>query len=370
MANKKFLLLKILTLTILPLFFLFMFLKPTFAYIGWQWEMSEDYTTLHINISGLDDTKKYSISSKSGTWYREGTNGTWVLTSQNGTIDMYVCNNQEDIVIINGETKRGPCTEPWTVNKRYDFYMIESGNSTRISEVFYFTPIVSNNLNFSMNPSNLSGQKTILKLEIFGGGIVPGWEYDLRLSGWKGDDIGDSGDFCSESVVNGNDWTANSAGRIIVENICDNGEACRNNCGETFGDNKNYYISVYEQSGKFIGSIVLKSEGPSGPGGVPNPKVTCPGGGEGYNTALGCIPTTINGFITTFLKVGLGTAGGIAFLMMVFGAIKILSSSGTPENINSGRELIISAVTGLLFIIFSVFLLRLIGIELFKFPIG
>lgn len=85
-------------------------------------------------------------------------------------------------------------------------------------------------------------------------------------------------------------------------------------------------------------------------------------------TALGCIPTVPADFVVTVLKIAIGLGGGIAFLLMVFGGIKILTSSGNPEGVKSGTETITSAAAGLLFIILSLFLLKLIGVDLFQIP--
>ena len=60
--------------------------------------------------------------------------------------------------------------------------------------------------------------------------------------------------------------------------------------------------------------------------------------------------------------------GGIAFLLCVWGGLTIMLAGGNPEKINEGKEIIGSAITGLLFIIFSVFLLRLIGVNILKIP--
>lgn len=102
----------------------------------------------------------------------------------------------------------------------------------------------------------------------------------------------------------------------------------------------------------------------------PTPFAFCTGPhGEGIQTALGCIPTKEpTQFIAWLLKFAIGIGGGIAFLMMVLGAIKVLTSSGNPEAVKAGQELITSALTGLLFIIFSLFLLQLIGVKILNIP--
>lgn len=86
------------------------------------------------------------------------------------------------------------------------------------------------------------------------------------------------------------------------------------------------------------------------------------------NTAIGCIPTDPQGFISKFLGFGVGIGGGIAFLLILFGGLQILTSAGNPEKMNAGRELVSAAISGLLLIIFSVFLLRLIGYNILGLP--
>ncbi len=91
--------------------------------------------------------------------------------------------------------------------------------------------------------------------------------------------------------------------------------------------------------------------------------------GGPIQTAIGDIdPRNLQGFIQQLLNLALGVAGGIAFLLMLFGSLKIMTSSGDPEKMKSGSELITSALTGLLFIIFSIFLLKLIGVDILQIP--
>ncbi len=91
-------------------------------------------------------------------------------------------------------------------------------------------------------------------------------------------------------------------------------------------------------------------------------------GGKGIITALGCIPTEPSAFIGKLLTVGIGLAGGIAFLLILFGGFQIMTSAGNPEQLNAGRELVSSAIAGLLLIIFSVFILRSIGVDILGIP--
>ncbi|MCX6793842.1 MAG: hypothetical protein NTY06_01935 [Candidatus Gottesmanbacteria bacterium] len=95
---------------------------------------------------------------------------------------------------------------------------------------------------------------------------------------------------------------------------------------------------------------------------------TCMGNGTAAWTALGCIQTDPSQFIGSILSIGIGIGGGIAFLLILFGGFQILMSAGNPEKLNAGKELITSAITGLLIIIFSLFILRLIGFNIFGIP--
>lgn len=100
-------------------------------------------------------------------------------------------------------------------------------------------------------------------------------------------------------------------------------------------------------------------------------KCISPGGenaSSGMWTAIGCIPTSLDGFLKTILPFGMGIGGGIAFLLMLFGALQIMTSAGNPEKLNAGKELVTSAIVGLLLIIFSIFLLRLIGADILGIP--
>lgn len=85
-------------------------------------------------------------------------------------------------------------------------------------------------------------------------------------------------------------------------------------------------------------------------------------------TALGCIETEPKKFIPQFLGLGVGVGGGIAFLLILFGGFQMMTSAGNPEHLNAGRELVTAAISGLLLIVFSVFLLRIIGYDILRIP--
>ena len=102
------------------------------------------------------------------------------------------------------------------------------------------------------------------------------------------------------------------------------------------------------------------AQGPLGGGGC---------GAEELDTAIGCIPigdtNALMGFILTW---AIGIGGGIAFLLIIVAGFQIMTSTGNPERLKGGQELLTSAIAGLIMIIFSVFILRIIGVDILKLP--
>ena len=100
------------------------------------------------------------------------------------------------------------------------------------------------------------------------------------------------------------------------------------------------------------------------------PECTTTEGEVGVSTALGCISTDVEsgGFINTLLQLAIGLGGMIALLLILGGVFIITTSAGIPEKLNQGKELITSAISGLLFIILSIVLLNLIGIKILAIP--
>jgi hypothetical protein len=83
-----------------------------------------------------------------------------------------------------------------------------------------------------------------------------------------------------------------------------------------------------------------------------------PAYGDEIDTSFGNITTGDNmaaALAQKFLTIAIGIAGGVAFLMMVFGAYRLMFSAGNPEAVQEGREVITAAIAGLVIIVFSVF---------------
>lgn len=98
-------------------------------------------------------------------------------------------------------------------------------------------------------------------------------------------------------------------------------------------------------------------------------------GVSGIDTAIGCLDvlSTPEAFLGQLLKWAIGVGGGIAFLLIVYASFMIMTSAGMPDRVKAGQELLTSAISGLILLIFSIFVLRFIGVdilELNKFGFG
>ena len=94
---------------------------------------------------------------------------------------------------------------------------------------------------------------------------------------------------------------------------------------------------------------------------------TC--GNNAIYTAIGCIPiNSMNEFTGDILSWAIGIAGGVAFIMIIVSGYIITSAAGDPKRLQGGKELLTAAVSGLLLLVFSVFLLHLIGVEILNLP--
>lgn len=96
--------------------------------------------------------------------------------------------------------------------------------------------------------------------------------------------------------------------------------------------------------------------------------MSCINGG-GVWTGLGCVQGSLSSFIgQTVFGLGIGLAGGFSLLCIIYAAFMMQSSQGNPEKLKKAQELITSCIMGLMLIIFSVFILKLIGVNILKIP--
>jgi len=91
-------------------------------------------------------------------------------------------------------------------------------------------------------------------------------------------------------------------------------------------------------------------------------------GCEGVWTAIGCIPTDPSKMIGAFIQVGIGIGGGISMITFIVAGFIYTMSKGDPQKATQAKEMMTSAVIGLLFVIFSITILRFIAVDLIQIP--
>ena len=102
---------------------------------------------------------------------------------------------------------------------------------------------------------------------------------------------------------------------------------------------------------------------------TPTPQPILCGSEESVNTAVGCIPASdINEFTAFVIGWAVRMGGGISFLLILLSGFIIITSSGNPQKVKAGKELLTSAISGLFLIIFSVFILEIVGLRIFRIP--
>ena len=69
----------------------------------------------------------------------------------------------------------------------------------------------------------------------------------------------------------------------------------------------------------------------------------------------------LNKYLQPMMGWGAGIAAGLAVLMIVVGGLQMMFSGGSPEGMSSGKQRIISAIFGLIFIVFSAALLNFLN---------
>jgi len=88
----------------------------------------------------------------------------------------------------------------------------------------------------------------------------------------------------------------------------------------------------------------------------------------GFPSALGCMPMSkVDRFLSEgVLGIGITFAAAFSVLCIIFGAIQFQLSGGESAKVQKAQKLITQCVLGLLIIIFSIFLLRFVGVNLLR----
>lgn len=153
-----------------------------------------------------------------------------------------------------------------------------------------------------------------------------------------------------------------NCGRGLI--LCNANNGQQYCCTQLYDSNKKQ-IACSQVPG---GATQATSETASGP----KPTTGC--NDTAINTAIGCIDfQDTNGFVGQIFKFAVGIGGGIAFLLIVYAGFTIMTSTGNPERLKDGQDLLTSAISGLILLIFAVFVLKVIGVDILglgKFGFG
>ncbi len=86
-------------------------------------------------------------------------------------------------------------------------------------------------------------------------------------------------------------------------------------------------------------------------------------------TGLGCvkIKTTGDLFGEAF-KILSNIIGGIAMLLLIYASILFMVSGGDAEKIKKAKSILTAVITGILFVIFSIMIMKFIGLTLLELP--
>ncbi len=86
------------------------------------------------------------------------------------------------------------------------------------------------------------------------------------------------------------------------------------------------------------------------------------------DTAIGALCTDEKCFMESIFVLLLSLSGGISVLVMIYAGYLYMVSRGNPEQLQRAREMIISAIVGLLFIVFSFIILETITGDILRLP--
>ncbi len=174
---------------------------------------------------------------------------------------------------------------------------------------------------------------------------------------------------CSTTLACGGPGaTCTSSNPCCTGDTCNNGDCVQNICSQTgqpcsitTGKENNCCSGVCTNSKCIAGTPVP----PPPPDPCPKQNGIC----TIIDTAVGTIDVSTPGaFVKAAFGVILSVSGAIAILIIIFSGYGIMFSQRDPERIKGSQEMLTSAIVGLLFMIFSVTILHIIGYDIFRLP--
>ena len=90
---------------------------------------------------------------------------------------------------------------------------------------------------------------------------------------------------------------------------------------------------------------------------------------RGLWTSIGCLSYNFDSFIKDVVfGMGIGFAGVFALACIIYSAFTMQMSQGDAQKVKKSQEYMTSCILGLMLIIFSVFILRVIGVDILRIP--
>ena len=95
-------------------------------------------------------------------------------------------------------------------------------------------------------------------------------------------------------------------------------------------------------------------------------------------TMIGCLSTNLTDFtqqgaagnIVNYIlnRLIFPLSGGIALLYLIYGAFLIMTSQADAERLNQGKRVVTGSIIGLVFVLFTVFLVNIVAYVILKIP--
>ena len=85
-------------------------------------------------------------------------------------------------------------------------------------------------------------------------------------------------------------------------------------------------------------------------------------------TAIGDINPNAQEVVKRIFQLVLGLSGGIALILIILSGYRFMTSGNNPEAFQAAKDQLVSAIVGLLFIIFSFVILQVIGVDILHIP--
>jgi len=96
-------------------------------------------------------------------------------------------------------------------------------------------------------------------------------------------------------------------------------------------------------------------------------KIWC--GDNKIQTALGCLDVSSGeALVSQIVGVFIGLAGAITLILLLYGFFTLSTSAGNPDKVNAGKGVITSSLGGLAFILLSVIIFKIIGVDVLQIP--